>query len=509
MTRPAERSTRLVSVTGRGRMSRRHRLQAVAALSFVIALSSASSARPAFTQSRQAHVSAAVGATAADSSEPAGLDGGAYVDYPSSIAVLAHSGATGESSDPRRPRFEARENSWATGTNPAVDSVYRRILAKNPAIEGHNFNLAHGSANVRDLLRQAERAVARRAEARVDPRADHGRGHGLPGDGRDYATFRAGFISALEALAQGAPESSIFVVSQFGSPSNWRMLRPVERRRIGGTGPCAFLDPEGRVVPKELARLERIIHGYEAQLAAGCKTVRQCRYDGGAFGRIVDRRAYFSSDLNHLSVKNQRQSGGRRLDSDEACRAPSKNVSRRLMHETPTTSSDTRGAVMNNSPVTTRRRSHFLGPRNQMWGATLAKRSVVAAIAFIALTVMVAAGAMSAGAARSDLEHSSAHALVGSWDVTLLLPGLPPGRVLATFDGDGGTVESANAAPGLRGASHGAWERIAPNQFAVTTSVLQVQPADGRIRGHPAGQRHRAGRAGRRDVHGRVGVGAP
>lgn len=93
------------------------------------------------------------------------------------------------------------------------------------------------------------------------------------------------------------------------------------------------------------------------------------------------------------------------------------------------------------------------------------KTSVVGAIALIALTVIVAAGAMSASAARNDLEHSSAHAIVGSWDVTVTLsnppPGLPPQqRALATFTSDGGTVESANAAPALRGASHGAWERI-------------------------------------------------
>ena len=107
------------------------------------------------------------------------------------------------------------------------------------------------------------------------------------------------------------------------------------------------------------------------------------------------------------------------------------------------------------------------------------KTSVVGAIALIALTVIVAAGAMSAGAARNDLEHSSAHALVGSWDVTLTLPGLPPGRVLATFDGDGGTVESANAAPALRGASHGAWQRIEPNLFAVTRVFFRFNPQTG------------------------------
>jgi hypothetical protein len=107
------------------------------------------------------------------------------------------------------------------------------------------------------------------------------------------------------------------------------------------------------------------------------------------------------------------------------------------------------------------------------------KPSIVGAIALIALTVIVAWGAVSAGAARTDLEHSSAHALVGSWDVTLTLPGLPPGRVLATFDGDGGTVESANAAPALRGASHGAWQRIEPNLFAVTRVFFRFNPQTG------------------------------
>jgi len=53
----------------------------------------------------------------------------AHGGYPNAIAVLGHSGATGESSDPNKPlHYEARENSWATGTNPAVKSLYRRLL---------------------------------------------------------------------------------------------------------------------------------------------------------------------------------------------------------------------------------------------------------------------------------------------------------------------------------------------------------------------------------------------
>ena len=62
--------------------------------------------------------------------------------YPNAIAVLGHSGATGYDSDPKRPRVDAEENSWATGDNPAVDSIYLRLLALNPAVRGHNTNLA-------------------------------------------------------------------------------------------------------------------------------------------------------------------------------------------------------------------------------------------------------------------------------------------------------------------------------------------------------------------------------
>jgi hypothetical protein len=226
----------------------------------------------------------------------------AYVGYPSSIVVLAHSGATGENSDPRRPGVEARENSWATGTNPTVNSVYSRILAKNPKIKGRNVNLAHGSATVQDLVRQARQAVTLKPELVLIQIMDAD--IVCPAAARDYAAFRSTFVSALKVLARGVPASSFFVVSQFGSPTTeWKALTLAERRRFGGTGPCAYLDPGGRVVPRELARLEKIIHGYEAQLEAGCKQVRQCRYDGGAFGRIVNKREYVSSDLNHFSVK--------------------------------------------------------------------------------------------------------------------------------------------------------------------------------------------------------------
>jgi hypothetical protein len=216
-----------------------------------------------------------------------------------------HSGATGESSDPSRPGVEIRANSWTTGTNPAVNSIYLRILAKNPAIEGNNFNLAQGGATVQKLVLQAKDAIS------LQPKPDliliqiMDNDLVCPATARDYARFLSTFVSALAVLAKGAPESSMFVVSQFGSPGTFaRSLTVAQRRTFGGTGPCDFVDPTGRIVPKKVARLDKVIHRYEAQLAAGCKRFSQCRYDGGAFGNIVDRRQYVSAtDLNHFSIK--------------------------------------------------------------------------------------------------------------------------------------------------------------------------------------------------------------
>ena len=224
--------------------------------------------------------------------------------YPSSMAVLGHSNATGEDSDPAQPHAVIRANSWATGTNPAVNSIYLRILAKNPAIKGHNFNLAQPSATVDALLLQARQAVTLKPKPELFLVQIMDADMVCPATHGDYATFRSKLITALGVLARGAPHSRIFVVSQWGSPTTyWKALRPAQRQQFGGVGPCAFIDPRGQLVPKEAARLQAIIHGYAAQLAAGCKRIPRCTYDGDAPGRQADKNEQWSEDLNHFSVK--------------------------------------------------------------------------------------------------------------------------------------------------------------------------------------------------------------
>src|SRR4051812_45525456 len=73
--------------------------------------------------------------------------------WPSSMAAIGHSGLTGYGSE--RLNADTRGNSWATGDNPDVDSVYQRILAENPAMQGHVVNIAQDGSDVVSLLAQA------------------------------------------------------------------------------------------------------------------------------------------------------------------------------------------------------------------------------------------------------------------------------------------------------------------------------------------------------------------
>jgi hypothetical protein len=65
---------------------------------------------------------------------------------------------TGENSDPNRPGQDAQENAWATGTNPEVNSIYRRLIAVRPETEDHVANTAQGGAPASSLAGQAQAA---------------------------------------------------------------------------------------------------------------------------------------------------------------------------------------------------------------------------------------------------------------------------------------------------------------------------------------------------------------
>lgn len=227
------------------------------------------------------------------------------------VIALGHSGLTAENSDPSRPGGVALENSWATGTNREVNSVYQRLIAVRPETEGHVANAATGGAPVSALAGQARRALelVPNPELVIIQTIDGD----IRCDGRDadnVPAFGAALEDALTIIAQAAPDAHVLLVGQLGRPRQEFVeelvaYEPSLQADMTGTGVCDFFTPDGELSDENFAALTAIIDGYEAEQARICATYENCATDGGARAAYVDTIDNFSSDLNHLNVRGQ------------------------------------------------------------------------------------------------------------------------------------------------------------------------------------------------------------
>lgn len=132
--------------------------------------------------------------------------------YPSSMAALGDSITQGVNVA-RDKVGENPGNSWAVGddaTDP-VTSHYERLVALNPALSGHAADYAVSGARIRDFPRQAQQAVALKAEyVTVMFGANDVCG---AGNATSVDTFRAQFRAGADVL-RGLPERAhVLVVS--------------------------------------------------------------------------------------------------------------------------------------------------------------------------------------------------------------------------------------------------------------------------------------------------------
>lgn len=112
-----------------------------------------------------------------------------------------------------------------------------RILEHNPAIKGHNFGYSEGSATIDMVAAQADTLLD------TDPKADliviqvTDGDITCPVEFAALSDFRAELTATLKKLGRGAPNSSQFVVSQFGSvPTGLRRSRRTSAPPRAGRG---------------------------------------------------------------------------------------------------------------------------------------------------------------------------------------------------------------------------------------------------------------------------------
>jgi hypothetical protein len=283
----------------RGKMARRARRLKVSAAGAVV------------VAALVAAVPVSRGFLVGDRAEPAGPHPktAPYDDYPDSIAVIGHTTALGIGSNPADPTATVPANSWATGTNPAVNSLYQRILALHPGIKDHYVNLSDLKFTIDEAPTRAFGAAQRQPPPDLIVMQLLDYDVPCPADEGMVASYESSLVGALENIHQKAPYTRVFVVSQFGSPTTQiQALSLAQRRQLGAAAAdfsCVIVDRNGQVIPENLKSFEDALHSYERALESACAQYELCASDNGAFGNIVEAPADLSADFNHLSVRGQ------------------------------------------------------------------------------------------------------------------------------------------------------------------------------------------------------------
>jgi hypothetical protein len=226
--------------------------------------------------------------------------------WPSSIAALGHSGLTGSYSDPDHPGEDAKNNSWATGTNPEVNSIYLRALAQSPALKGHEINTAVSGTNVDDLPDQVLRALS---EERVpDLFIIQSVDNDMKCDGTDEANipvYGDKMTAVLQSIVDGAPKAKVYVI---GTPVTWQNYEDVIAGRPDlvavneGDGPCDPFDSTGKERPEALVSGQAITDAYGEALRASCAKFPACTFGGDEMRAMEVVDADIAPDGNHLTI---------------------------------------------------------------------------------------------------------------------------------------------------------------------------------------------------------------
>ncbi|WP_426562515.1 hypothetical protein ACPPVT_17595 [Angustibacter sp. McL0619] len=224
-----------------------------------------------------------------------------------SIAVLGHSGATGTMSDVHDVGRDAHENSWATGENPAVQSIYWRLLQTHPAMRGHNYDEAVNGTKVDALDGQLLTLLAE-ADPLPDVLLVQSIDNDMRCDGTDpqnYGPYGAALDEAISQMQTAIPGVQVFLVSQWATVAGWTTWAAHRQDLVTdntGTGPCGVFDASGAVRPAGVQSMQEIVDTYWRTVVQVCSKHPGCYTDGGAEQAFTVTDRDLAADGNHLSI---------------------------------------------------------------------------------------------------------------------------------------------------------------------------------------------------------------
>ncbi|MER7619976.1 SGNH/GDSL hydrolase family protein [Streptomyces sp. NPDC126503] len=182
------------------------------------------------------------------------------------------------------------EASWATGTDPAVNSLALRLLG--PArVTTHSWNLARSGSRMVELPEQMARAAAHRPALVTVMTGANDACRKTPDLMTPVEDFRFFFETALARLREESPRTRVYVASVPDLMRLWSTgrLSPMARE-VWKLGVCGSMlaDPQdgGPAAERRRARVQERVRAYNEVLAEVCAKDRLCRYDGGAVFRF-------------------------------------------------------------------------------------------------------------------------------------------------------------------------------------------------------------------------------
>jgi lysophospholipase L1-like esterase len=208
--------------------------------------------------------------------------------------------------------IDCPDNSWATGTNPVVDSVYLRLLALNPSLRDRNANDAESGSTMADLEAQAQSAVRRGAELVMIATGTNDACGGRTGTMTDVSVFRDEFTEAMDTLTAGLPGARVHVLSIPDLYQRWETFHTIPSAAKAWRSvpfcPTLLTHPTSNApadVERRAAVRARVLD-FNAVLAQVCSHYPRCTADGGAAFRARVRAAEFSThDYWHFNITGQ------------------------------------------------------------------------------------------------------------------------------------------------------------------------------------------------------------
>lgn len=203
------------------------------------------------------------------------------------------------------------QNSWASGTNTAVNSHYQRILKRNPSIRGRNYNHSESGAVAADTPAQASRAVASGVDYVTLDIGGNDACSSSPETMTSIASYRASIDATLDRLNAGLPTARILVAS---IPNIYRLWEVGHNNAVSvwywnSVGICQSMlaNPTSTAATDQARRqvvLQRV-KDYNAQLAASCAAHTNCRFDNLAVFNWQFSMSDLSWDTFHPSIAGQ------------------------------------------------------------------------------------------------------------------------------------------------------------------------------------------------------------